>query len=61
VDAAQSEAPPMHECCARENRETPWISAGVQAGRLEKAMPPKSIDGESAPFDWQFTMRGLDA
>src|SRR5450759_5302061 len=49
--SAQSETPRMHGHSARENRETPSTPAGVHpAGRLEKAMTPKSsmyVDGES--------------
>src|SRR5260370_41244578 len=50
-DSAQSETPGMHANSTRENRETP--SAPVVedvAGRLEKALSPKSnmhVDGES--------------
>jgi hypothetical protein len=51
LDSAQSETPGMHGNSTRENRETP--SAPVVedvAGRLEKALSPKSnmhVDGES--------------
>jgi RNA-directed DNA polymerase len=50
-DSAQSEIPGMHGNSTRENRETPATPAGEDAaGRLEKALSPKSnthVDGES--------------
>jgi RNA-directed DNA polymerase len=50
-DSAQSETPGMHGNSTRENRETPATPAGEDAaGRLEKALSPKSnthVDGES--------------
>jgi hypothetical protein len=48
---AQSETPGMYGNSTRENRETPSMPAGEDAaGRLEKALSPKSsmhVDGES--------------
>ncbi len=50
-DSAQSETPDMHGNSTRENRETPSTPAGEDAaGRLEKALSPKSnihVGGES--------------
>jgi RNA-directed DNA polymerase len=50
-DPAQSETPGMYGNSTRENRETPWMPAGKDAaGRLEKALSPKSnmhVGGES--------------
>ncbi len=50
-DSAQSETPGMHGNSTRENRETPSTLAGQDAaGRLEKALSPKSnmhVGGES--------------
>jgi len=50
-DSAQSETPGMHGNSTRENRETPATAVGEDAaGRLEKALSPKSnthVDGES--------------
>jgi RNA-directed DNA polymerase len=51
-DSAQSETPGMHGNSTRENRETPATPAGEEdaAGRLEKALSPKSnmhVTGES--------------
>ena len=50
-DSAQSETPGMHGNSTRENRETPAMPVGEDAaGRLEKALSPKSnmhVGGES--------------
>ena len=50
-DSAQSKTPGMHGNSMRENRETPSMPAGKDAaGRLEKALSPKSnmhVGGES--------------
>ncbi len=50
-DSAQSKTPGMHGNSTRENRETPATPAGEDAaGRLEKALSPKSnmhVGGES--------------
>jgi RNA-directed DNA polymerase len=50
-DSAQSKTPGMHGNSMRENRETPSTPAGEDAaGRLEKALSPKSnmyVGGES--------------
>src|SRR5271169_997966 len=51
ADSAQSKTPGMHGNSTRENRETPSTPVGEDAaGRLEKALSPKSnmhVDGES--------------
>ena len=44
-DFEQSETPGMHGNSTRENRETPSMAAGEDAGRLEKG--PKSVGGRS--------------
>ena len=50
-DSAQSKTPGMYGNSTRENRETPATPTGEDAaGRLEKALSPKSnmhVDGES--------------